>query len=104
MPIRTRIFLNTLVILLLGMGLVGLLSWRAVEGLYLETQRENLLAQAQLSAAALQGQPLPELSAHDARELVKAGAAQDTKAAQQAEKELAKASESAQAEFEAARA
>lgn len=63
MPIRARIFLNTLVILLLGMGLVGLLSWRAVESLYLETQRENLLAQAKLSAAALQGQPLPELPA-----------------------------------------
>lgn len=63
MSIRARIFLNTLIILLLGMGLVGLLSWRAVESLYLETQRENLLAQAQLSAAALQGQPLPELPA-----------------------------------------
>jgi heavy metal sensor kinase len=59
MPIRTRIFLNTLVILLLGMGLATALSWRAVENLYLETQRENLLAQAQLSAAALQGQPIP---------------------------------------------
>lgn len=59
MSIRTRLFLNSLVILLLGMGLAALLAWRAVENLYLETQRENLLAQAQLSAAALQGQPLP---------------------------------------------
>ncbi len=59
MPIRTRIFLNTLVILLLGMGLAAALSWRAVENLYLETQRENLLAQAQLNAAALRGQPIP---------------------------------------------
>jgi signal transduction histidine kinase len=59
MPIRTRIFLNTLGILLLGMGLAAVLSWRAVENLYIDTQRENLLAQAQISAAALQGQPLP---------------------------------------------
>jgi signal transduction histidine kinase len=59
MPIRTRIFLNTLIILLLGMGLAAALSWRAVENLYIDTQRENLLAQAKLSAAALRGQPLP---------------------------------------------
>lgn len=59
MPIRNRIFLNTLVILLLGMGLAAALAWRAVESLYLETQRENLLAQASLTAAALQGQPIP---------------------------------------------
>lgn len=63
MSIRARIFINTLFILLLGMGLVGLFSWRAVENLYIETQRENLLAQAQLSAVALQGQPLPEFPA-----------------------------------------
>ena len=71
MPIRTRIFLNTLVILLFGMGLAAALSWRAVESLYLETQRENLLAQANLTAAALrdspgfstgQEQPLPALA------------------------------------------
>jgi two-component system, OmpR family, sensor histidine kinase BaeS len=61
-PLRTRLFLNTLVILLLGMGLAALLSWRAVETLYLDTQRENLLAQASLTAAALQGQPLPALT------------------------------------------
>ena len=59
MPIRTRIFLNTLGILLLGMGLAAILAWRAVENLYLDTQRENLLAQAKLSATALEGQPLP---------------------------------------------
>src|SRR5512138_1829705 len=59
MPIRTRIFLNTVIIILLGMGLAAVLSWRAVENLYIDTQRENLLAQAQLSANALQGQPLP---------------------------------------------
>jgi signal transduction histidine kinase len=58
-PIRTRIFLNTLGILLLGMGLAALLSWHVVERLFLDTQRENLLSQARLSAAALQGQPIP---------------------------------------------
>ncbi|HAE59188.1 MAG TPA: hypothetical protein DCG54_06700, partial [Anaerolineae bacterium] len=59
MLIRTRIFLNTLGILLLGMGLAAILSWLAVERLFLDTQRENLLSQARLSAAALQGQPIP---------------------------------------------
>jgi len=59
LPLRSRLFLNTLAILLLGMGLAALLAWRSVEDLYLNTQRENLLAQASLTAAALQGQPLP---------------------------------------------
>ncbi|RPH61406.1 MAG: HAMP domain-containing protein, partial [Chloroflexi bacterium] len=62
MPIRTRFFLNTIAILLLGMGLAAVLAWRAVENLYLDTQRENLLAQASLTAAALEGQPLPALA------------------------------------------
>ncbi|MCJ7512100.1 MAG: ATP-binding protein [Anaerolineales bacterium] len=57
--LRTRLFANHLAVLLLGMGLAALLSWRAVEALYVNTQRENLLAQAQLTAAALQGQELP---------------------------------------------
>jgi signal transduction histidine kinase len=56
--LRSRLFLNHLAILGLGMGLAALLSWRAVEKLYLESQRENLLAQAQQTAAALQGTPL----------------------------------------------
>jgi signal transduction histidine kinase len=62
-PLRTHLFVNTLAILLLGMGLAALLAWRAVEGLYIDTQRENLLAQASLIAAALQGQPLSDLPA-----------------------------------------
>ena len=45
------------------MGLAVLLAWRSVEALYLETQRENMLAQAQLTAAALQGQPLSNIPA-----------------------------------------
>lgn len=59
LPLRTRLFLNYLAILLLGMGLAALLAWRSVESMYIETQRENLLAQASLAASALQGQPLP---------------------------------------------
>ena len=62
-PLRIRLFLSYLAVLLLGMGLAVLLAWRSVEALYLETQRENLLAQAQLTAAALQGQPLSNIPA-----------------------------------------
>lgn len=53
MPIRLRLSLSFLGVLLAGMLLAAVLSWRAVEGLYLNTQRENLLAQARLTAAAL---------------------------------------------------
>ncbi len=62
-PLRTRLFLSYLAILLLGMGVAITLAWRGVEALYLETQRENMLAQAQLTAAALQGQPLSNIPA-----------------------------------------
>lgn len=62
-PIRIRLFLSYLAVLLLGMGLAVILAWRSVETLYLETQRENLLAQAELTAAALQGQPLSNIPA-----------------------------------------
>jgi two-component system OmpR family sensor kinase len=61
--IRARLFLSHLTILLLGMGLAIILAWNAVESLYLETQRDNLLAQAQLTAAALQGQPFTNIPA-----------------------------------------
>ncbi len=57
--IRLRLSLNTLLVLLLGMTLAGALAWLAVERLYIDTQRANLLAQARLSAEALQGAPLP---------------------------------------------
>ncbi len=57
--LRNRLFLNYLIVMLVGMGLAAVLAWRAVEGLYQETQRENLLAQASLIASALEGQPLP---------------------------------------------
>jgi signal transduction histidine kinase len=57
--IRTRLSLNYLLVLALGMTLAGALAWLAVERLYLNTQRENLLAQARLIAAALEGSALP---------------------------------------------
>lgn len=57
--IRTRLSLNYLLVLALGMTLAGVLAWLAVERLYVHTQRENLLAQARLMATALQGSALP---------------------------------------------
>jgi signal transduction histidine kinase len=57
--LRTRLSLTTLAVLLLGMGLAAALSWLAVEQLYINTQQENLLAQAGLTASALQDSPLP---------------------------------------------
>lgn len=57
--IRTRLSLNYLLVLILGMTLAGVLAWLAVEQLYVHTQRENLLAQARIMAAALQGAELP---------------------------------------------
>lgn len=57
--IQLRLSLTTLAVLLLGMGLAAVLSWVAVEQLYLNTQRENLSAQAELTASALQDAPFP---------------------------------------------
>jgi signal transduction histidine kinase len=57
--LRSRLFVNHLLVLVFGMGLAAALSWWAVERLYLATQRDNLLAQAELTAAALRGQQLP---------------------------------------------
>ena len=62
-PLRTRLSLTTLTVLLLGMGLAAALSWLAVERLYLDTQRENLLAQAKLMASTFQGTTLSTLPA-----------------------------------------
>ena len=58
-PIRTRLVLNTLLVLLAGMAVAAGLAWLAVEQLYLDTQRENLLSQARLTASALQDQSIP---------------------------------------------
>src|SRR5512134_1491889 len=57
--IRARLSLNYLLVLLLGMTLAGTLVWLAVERLYVETQRENLLAQARVVASALHETALP---------------------------------------------
>jgi len=54
-PIRLRLSLSHFLVLLIGMVLAGTLAWLAVEGVYLATQRENLLAQARLTAAAIGG-------------------------------------------------
>lgn len=57
--IRNRLTLNHLIVLFIGMALAGMLAWLAVERLYVNTQRDNLLAQARLMATALQGTALP---------------------------------------------
>jgi len=53
--IRARLSLNFLIVLTLGMIFASALAWQAVAGLYTDTQRDNLLAQAKLIAAALEG-------------------------------------------------
>jgi signal transduction histidine kinase len=60
--IRARLSLNYLLVLLLGMSLAGVLVWLAVSDLYINTQRDNLLAQAKLIAAGLQDSTLPTQS------------------------------------------
>ena len=61
-PIRLRLFLTFLLILLLGMGIAAGLAWLSVEQLFLDTLRDNLLAQAKLTALALQDSTLPQIS------------------------------------------
>ncbi len=61
-PIRTRLSLSFLLVLFIGMGVAAVLAWTTVERLYLETQRENLLAQARLTAEALRGAALSDLA------------------------------------------
>lgn len=58
--IRARLSINYFIVLSVGMTLAGLLVWLAVSGLYINAQRENLLAQAELIAASLQGASLPD--------------------------------------------
>jgi two-component system sensor histidine kinase BaeS len=60
--LSVRLVLSYLAVTLVGMGAAAVLAWLAVESLYLETQRENLLAQARLVAATVSDQtqmPLP---------------------------------------------
>lgn len=56
--IRARLSLNYFIVLVLGMFLAGVLVWLTVSELYVDTQRENLLAQAKLIAAGLQDSTL----------------------------------------------
>ena len=58
--IRARLSINYFIVLSVGMVLAGLLVWLAVSDLFINTQRENLLAQAELITASLQGAPLPD--------------------------------------------
>ncbi len=58
-PIRLRLSLSHFLVLLIGMVLAGTLAWVVVEGVYLASQRENLLAQARLTAAAIGGTTIP---------------------------------------------
>ncbi len=58
-PIRLRLSISHLIVLLIGMGVAAGLALLTVENIYLTTQRENLLAQARLTAAALSGSSLP---------------------------------------------
>lgn len=55
--LRFRLTLTYLVVILVGMGLAVLLAWLSVERLYVDAQKANLLAQAQLVATALQATP-----------------------------------------------
>ncbi len=57
--LRVHLTLTYLAVILLGIGVAAPLAWLAVEGLYLETQQANLLAQAELVAKSLPP-PSPE--------------------------------------------
>ena len=57
--ISTHLGLSYLAVILIGMGIAAPLAWLAVERLYLNTQSANLLAQAQLVAAALRTEASP---------------------------------------------
>jgi two-component system, OmpR family, sensor histidine kinase BaeS len=54
MSLSLRLTLSYLLVAILGIGIVAPLAWLAVEQVYLDTQKANLLAQAQVVAATLQ--------------------------------------------------
>lgn len=62
LSLGARLALSYLAVILIGMGIVIPLAWLAVERQYLNTQRDNLLAQAKLVAAALSSEAPPEAS------------------------------------------
>ena len=47
MKLGTRLTLSYLALILVGMGILTPLTWLAVERLYVDTQKANLLAQAE---------------------------------------------------------
>ena len=57
--LRRRLIEGYLLVLVIGMVLAAALAWLAVERQYVDTQGENLLAQARLIAGGLAGAPLP---------------------------------------------
>ncbi len=63
MSMQARLTWSHLAVFLASAGLAAALAWFTVEKLYLDTQTENLLAQARLAAAALQGGTLPSAQA-----------------------------------------
>src|SRR5512145_3279094 len=52
-----RLTASYLIVILIGMGVAAVLAWLSVEQMYLDTQRANLLAQAQLVATTLKDTP-----------------------------------------------
>ncbi len=63
LSLSTHLTLSYLAVILIGMGIVIPFAWLTVERLYLNTQKENLLAQAQLVAATLGSEVLPATTA-----------------------------------------
>ena len=59
MSLAAWLALSYLAVILIGMSIAAPLAWLAVERLYLNTQQDNLLAQAQVAAAALGSQAPP---------------------------------------------
>ena len=54
MSLRLRLTLNYLLVTLIAIAIAAPLAWLSVEQVYLDTQKANLLAQAQVVAAAVQ--------------------------------------------------
>jgi len=59
LSLGARLFISYLAVVLTGMLVIAPLAWFAVERLYQSTERANLLAQAQLIAAAIGGVDTP---------------------------------------------
>lgn len=62
LSLGVRLALSYLAVILISMGIVIPLAWLAVEFLYLNTQRSNLLAQAELVATTLGSDVPPDIS------------------------------------------